>query len=96
MHACVFLCTAHAGSTSERRLLHQQHHTHVSWYSCERSSTDTEDKLLNKVFILLSLYTKIILVASQKKGILTMSLLPASCVAVYGGSESSWISSKIS
>ncbi len=34
-------------------LLYQQHHSHAMLYSCERASTDTEEKkLLNKVIIL--------------------------------------------
>ncbi len=43
---------AYLGSMSERRLLRQQHHKYASWYSRERSSTDTEEKkFVNKVVI---------------------------------------------
>jgi len=44
---------AHLGSTLELQLLHQQHHTHVSGFSCEHAAeTDMEEKkLLNKVDI---------------------------------------------
>ncbi len=38
---------------------------HASWYFCEHALTDTEEKkLLNNVIILVSLYTKSILVTS--------------------------------
>ncbi len=43
--------SAHVCSMLECWLMHQQHHTHVSWYSREcMSKTDTQEKkLLNKV-----------------------------------------------
>ncbi len=38
---------AHPGSTSERRLLRQQHHTHALWYSHEHAvETDTEENTI--------------------------------------------------
>ncbi len=103
---------AHPGSTSECRLLHQQHYTHASWYSCEHTTkNDTEEKkLLNKVvifvffahkkysrsFITLRLYHWCHM--DYFNDVLTtfLGLQRVSFLAVYGGSESSRISSKIS
>ncbi len=96
---------AHPGSTSECRLLHQQHYTHASWFSCEHTTkNDTEEKtLLNKVvifvffahkkysrsFITLRLYHWCHM--DYFNDVLTtfLGLQRVSFLAVYGGSESS-------
>ncbi len=98
-------------STSERRLLCQQHHTHASCYSPERVvKTDEEKKLLNKVVILVYFahkkYSRSFIKLRLNhwchmnyfNDVLTpfLGLERGSCIAVYAESESSQISSKIS
>ncbi len=58
-HVCIALLEnkPHVCSTSERRLLYQQHHMHVSWYCWGR------EERLNKI-ISVSFAHKNILVAS--------------------------------
>ncbi len=90
----------------------KERRTHVSWFCCERvSNTDTEEKkLLNKVVIFVFFaHTKWSRRFRKLRlnhwchmdyfiDVLTtfLGLESGSYVAVYGGSENSWISSKIS
>ncbi len=89
-------------STSERQLLYQQHCTHASWYCVTKTDKEENTFLKNKfVFFAHRKYScsfiKLRLLHWRDmdyfNNILTIFLgLKRGCVAVYAGSERSWIS----
>ncbi len=77
MYACAFLWLKTRHSTSWFRLLHQQHHAPASWYSCS--------------FITLRLTRWYPMYYFNDVLTTFLGLECFSSVAVYAGSESSWI-----
>ncbi len=115
-YQCAFLCLQTSRIASgfyvRTRLLHQQHHTHASWYSRKRlSKTDMEEKKLvntiifvffahkkkySRSFIKLRLNHWCHMDYFNNVLITFLGLDHGSTIAVYAGSGSSQISSKIS